>query len=288
MPGKLIMRSAPFALLAVVSGCCSIENVDCRPSFSGCCRDVTDQVIAEPFLSEPVSAPQAESIATQQAPAPYEPVVRWPGSASGLVYDWSNGNSRDLERRGKAKIDKEGIMQLSSGACLPKGRNAKLLEACSRSDELSLEVTLMTSQSSQSGPARIVSFSRDANARNFTLGQEGENLVLRLRTERNDQNGTNPQVTLTKIVTGEPMHVVVSYRSGELLCFVNGEQVKKSGELKGDFHNWEPMTLILGDEVNGDRDWQGSIERLAIRNRFIDADEAARQFELTQQDLGSE
>jgi len=133
-----------------------------------------------------------------------------------------------------------------------------------------------------------VSFSRDSNERNFTLGQDGGNLVLRLRTVRNDKNGTNPQITLTRIVTGEPMHVVVSYRPGELLCCVNGKPVKKTGELRGDFHNWEPMTLILGDEVNGSRDWQGSIDRVAIRSRFLDADEAALQFELTQQSLSAE
>lgn len=288
MPRKLIMMTATLAMLAVVSGCCSIESGDCCPSFTGCCRDLTGPVVAEPFLCEPVAAPLAESTAAQPAQAPYEPVVRWPGNASGLVYEWSNGNGSSLERRGKAKIDKNGVMQLSRGAYLPQGLNAKLLEACSRSDELSVEVTLMTEKKNQKGPARIVSFSKDANARNFTLGQEGENLVLRLRTERNDKNGTNPQVTLGRIITGEPMHVIVSYRSGDLRFFVNGQQVKKTGELKGDFHNWEPMALVLGDELNGGRDWQGSIERLAIRSRTLNADEAARQFELTQQALSSD
>jgi hypothetical protein len=79
------------------------------------------------------------------------------------------------------------------------------------------------------------------------------------------------------------MHIVISYRAGLLQCYVkvNGKSVlTKSDELQGDFSNWEAMTLILGDEVNGDRDWKGSIERLAIRSRFLDGDEAARQFEL--------
>jgi hypothetical protein len=270
------MTAATLTLLAAASGCCSIENADCCPSFAGCCRDVTGPVMAEPYLSEPVAAP-----------TPYDPVIRWLGTAQGLVYEWSNGNGANLERRGKATIGKNGVMQLSGGAYLPKGLNAKLLESCSRTDELSIEVTLMTNNKKQSGPARIVSFSRDANERNFTLGQDGDKLILRLRTERNDKNGTNPQVTLGEIVTGEPMHVVVSYRAGQLLCCVNGKPVKKTGELQGDFHNWEPMALILGDEVNGGRDWQGSIERLAIRSRFLDADEAARQFELTQQGLST-
>ena len=289
MPRKLMMMTATLAMLAAVSGCCSIESADCCPSFAGCCRDLTGPVLAEP-LSEPVAvvAPEYDPPAlTVASPTPQEPVVRWPGNASALIYEWSNGNGSTLQRRGKAKIDKNGVMQLSRGAYLPQGYNAKLLEACSRADELSGEVTLMTGKKNQKGPARIVSFSKDANARNFTLGQEGENLVLRLRTERNDKNGTNPEVTLGRIITGEPMHVIVSYRSGDLRFFVNGELVKKTGQLKGDFHNWEPMALVLGDELTGGRDWQGSIERLAIRSRALGADEAAKQFELTQQALNA-
>lgn len=285
---KLIMMTTTLALLAVVPGCCSIENTDCCPSFGGCCRDVTGPIIAEPFLSEPVAAPMADPTSIQPAPAPIEPVVRWPGNAQGLILEWNNGNGASMEHRGKAKIDQHGIMQLSGGAFLPKGLNAKLLETCSRSDELSIEVTMITNGKNQKGPARIVSFSKGANERNFTLGQEDDNLVLRLRTERNDKNGTNPQITLAKITPGEPMHVVVSYRAGQLLCCVNGKPVKKTGELQGDFHNWTPMALILGDEANGGRDWQGSIERLAIRSRFLDIDEARQLFELTQQSLASE
>lgn len=289
MPRKLMMMTATLAMLAVVSGCCSTENADCCPSFAGCCRDLTGPVPAEP-LSEPVAvaAPEYDPPSlTVATPTPAEPVVRWPGDASALIYEWSNGNGNTLQRRGKAKIDRNGVMQLSRGAYLPQDYNAKLLESCSRSDELSVEVTLMTEEKNQNGPARIVSFSKDANARNFTLGQEGKNLVFRLRTERNDKNGTNPQVTLGSIITGEPMHVIVSYRSGDLRFFVNGQQVKKTRELKGDFHNWEPMVLVLGDELDGGRDWQGSIERLAIRSRALNADEAAKQFELTQQALSS-
>lgn len=132
----------------------------------------------------------------------------WPGNSSDLIYHWSKGDRGSVVGRGKAKIDKHGAMQLSGGAyLLPAEVNAKLLEVCKRSGELSIEVVLKTSNTSQSGPARIVSFSQDANLRNFTLGQEGEtsgskgdNLVLRLRTAKNDHNGTNPQVKLGKIV----------------------------------------------------------------------------------------
>ena len=287
MPIRTILSTAGFTLFAAASGCRTIEYSEVFPCVTAGCGNCNGPVVVEPFLREPVAAPVAEACSIP-APVPSQPQPAWPGTSTGLIYEWSHGNPADLEQRGKFRIDKSGVMHLSGGAALPQGLNARLLEACSQSDELCLEITLMTDKQNQRGPARIVSFSRDLDSRNFTLGQDGDNLVLRLRTKHNNNNGTNPQVTLTKIVTGQPMHVVVSYRSGLILCCVNGRQVSKTDVLKGDFHNWEPMTLIMGDEVSGGRDWNGSIERLAIRNRFLNPAEAAQQFALTQQDLSSE
>ena len=278
MTKKSILTTATLTAFAVISGCCCVETTDCCPSLGGCGTEFTGPVLAEPIpvssetLSEPVAAPtEAES-------------AQWPGNDRGLIFAWRDGDASQLQRKGKAKIDRHGHMQLANGAYLPQGLNARLLEACSRSDELSIEITLLSKTASQSGPARIVSFSKDAHFRNFTLGQDGTNLVWRLRTAKNDKNGTNPEVRLAKITHGKPMHVVVSYRPGKLVCFVNGRQVSVAN-LQGDFHNWEPMHLIFGDEVTGDRDWNGSIERLAIRSRFIDDDEASGQFKLTQREL---
>ena len=149
----------------------------------------------------------------------------WPGNSSDLVYYWSKGDRGSVVAHGKANLDKHRMMPLKGGSYQPGGNDvdANLLDACIRSDELSLEVVLKTDVASQGGPARIVSFSRDANNRNFTRGQEGKslgskvnNLVFRLRTDKTDKNGTNPQLKLGKIATGKLMHVVVSYRPGQL------------------------------------------------------------------------
>jgi hypothetical protein len=45
----------------------------------------------------------------------------------------------------------------------------------------------------------------------------------------------------------------------------------------GALSNWEPMPLLAGDEKGGGRDWAGSLEAIAIYDRFIGAQEAAQR-----------
>jgi hypothetical protein len=51
-----------------------------------------------------------------------------------------------------------------------------------RASRLSVAVAASTADVNQHGPARIVTLSKNANERNFTLSQDGSNLVFRLRT----------------------------------------------------------------------------------------------------------
>ena len=90
----------------------------------------------------------------------------------------------------------------------------------------------------------------------------------------------NPQVNLAKIKPGEPMHVVVSYFPGNLHCYINGKLTYAGSDLQGDFSNWEPCHLLFGNEYEGDRNWQGELKGIAIYNRFVSPEEAARKYEL--------
>ena len=259
-PFHSVISSALILLAIGVAGCCTTgtgDSIDC------CCAPAPSCSVG------PVPHVHAEPVAP-----------RWPGNMKGLVFHWSDGQPSNLKRWGKARINDAGIMELSGGALLPRGVDGRLLEACSRSNELSVEVVLMTRNEKQAGPARIVSFSTDTGQRNFTLGQERGQLVFRLRTSRNDLNGTNPQVMLCPIRKDRPLHVIVTYRRDELVCFVDGRQVLKTDKVKGDFSNWSPQQLIFGNEITKDRDWSGTIERLAIRSRALSDTDARQQFEL--------
>ena len=83
-------------------------------------------------------------------------------------------------------------------------------------------------------------------------------------------------MSLCHIAAGQPQHVAVTYRPGEMVGYLNGNEVYRHGDVKGDFSNWSPHHLLLGDEWNGARDWGGALEGVAIFSRALSSDEVRR------------
>ena len=150
-----------------------------------------------------------------------------------------------------------------------------LLAACKKSNRFALAAAISVDDLRQEGPARIVSFSNGGFARNFTLGQEGEKLILRLRTASSGPNGMNPELTLGKIPRGKWLHVAVSYEPDKLTVWLNGQKAMASDQYRGDLASWEPMTLILGDEAKDPRPWKGRLSDVRLYSRTLGQDEVA-------------
>ena len=212
----------------------------------------------------------------------------WPGNTDGALFVWATGKSpgeiggiaSSVKPRDDARIGAGGEMVLGRGAMLAQGADKALLDACKASGRLSVEAVITPGDTKQGGPARIVSFSKDAYHRNFTLGQQKSTLVLRLRTTRTGINGMKPETNLCKVSAAKAHHVIVAYSPGKLSCYLNGKSVLQSERVRGDFSNWSPMHLLFGDEWDGNRRWSGKLQGLAIHARFIGAKEAAARHKL--------
>lgn len=216
------------------------------------------------------------------APKDLSAYSTWPGPTSGLQFRWQNGEeSSILKDSDDAFISETGAMVIGNGAFLAhEDVNKQLLNACQMTNQLTIEAVISISQMDQSGPARIISFSKNTAHRNFTLGQEGEHIVMRLRTPQTGLNGLNPQLTMCQIIPNKPLHIVVSYYPGNMYCYLNGELVYQASAVGGDFSNWEPCHLIFGNEYTGDRNWVGQIKNIAIYNRFVSHEEARCKYNL--------
>jgi len=214
--------------------------------------------------------------------------ARWPPSHDGLVFVWQHARTPDplaalgherpdhrLELAGRARPDRHFALRLAGGAARCAAADAELLARLQATDALTIEATLRPADLRQGGPARIVSFSRDSGSRNFTLGQQEDRLVLRLRTPRTGSNGNRPQQDLAPLRDDRLQHVLVSHADGRTRCWVDGEAVYDERRVEGDFRNWEPMRLVLGDEDSGGRDWAGTLEGVAIYDRAFDGERAA-------------
>lgn len=236
------------------------------------------------IASRTPTEPNAEHLAAMKA---------WPGDTSGMVFVWENskatnqvpgegdvGYSCRVKESDMAFYNRFHDMDLKGGAVFAEGMDKRLLSACKRTNQLSVEAVITPADLKQAGPARIISFSTDSGSRNFTLGQQDDQLIWRLRTPRTGGNGTSPETALCTLAAGVPHHVVVSYRPGRITCLVNGKPVSVKQAVRGDFSNWSAQHLLFGDEYSRDRDWAGRLEGIAIYSRAIGEAEAVRHYEL--------
>ncbi|QDU47898.1 LamG-like jellyroll fold domain-containing protein [Gimesia panareensis] len=217
----------------------------------------------------------------------------WPSNRRGLLFLFeTNGRPNQVQSitsgmnrsytvrpRGRAHLNHNGAMVLTGGAFLANDVDGEILEECRRTNQLSVEATIIPSSAKQRGPARIVTFSTDISQRDFTLGQQGDQLIVRIRTPQTGANGVGDTETGMPVATltpGQVNHVIVSYKPGRLVCYLNGKQTFETDQIQGDFRDWSAQHLLFGDEYGGQRDWSGTLEGVAIYNRFIEPEEAAQ------------
>lgn len=134
------------------------------------------------------------------------------------------------------------------------------------SGRLQIDLRVRPFASRQAGPARIVTLSPDPKSRNFTVGQDGDALILRLRTPWSTDNGT-PAVLVPRVfATGTWVEVRIDVRPGQLKIDV-GDTVHVRQRLPmTPLALWSPShKLALGNELTGDRPWYGEIARAAVR-----------------------
>ncbi|MFC1717722.1 LamG-like jellyroll fold domain-containing protein, partial [Candidatus Poribacteria bacterium] len=223
-----------------------------------------------------------------------EPSDAWPGNTDQIQFLWENSRAHnevfDEENQqhrlfrgllyGRARYGPHYQLELGRGYFRPDDVDDSLLRACKKSNQLAIEAVIHTRNLKQSGPARIISFSSGSGSRNFTLGQDKDKLILRLRTPKTGTNGTGPEFTLCTVKAGYTHHILLTYRPGSLIAYLDGKQVFSSEKDRGNFSNWEPQHLVFGDEHGGERDWAGSLEGVAIYSRFIPEAEAKRHYKL--------
>lgn len=134
---------------------------------------------------------------------------------------------------------------------------------------MTLDMSVTPADIRQGGPARIVSSSAGASHRNFTIGQEGDALVVRIRTENTDRNAAEQQIDVESAFrSGQRRHIIVAYDGTRTHIYIDGLLRFRGQRPSGSFSNWNfAYPLLLGNEVGGQRPWLGTIHRLAIYDR---------------------
>lgn len=215
----------------------------------------------------------------------------WPASREGLVFLWQTADAANLvsdpelgadraytlTATGGARLDAAFAM-LPAGGTFVLGRDeaARLRAAVQATNEISLEATVEAGATD----GRIVTWA-DERAINFWLEQSAGRLYFGLHAGGRGP-GAYPRVELLELPAGRPAHVVVSYRPGRLVAYLDGERAVESAELQTDFYHWRDVPLTFGDG-----DWRGRVDGVAIYDRVIGPEEAAEAHRLNRERLAA-
>jgi len=220
--------------------------------------------------------------------------LSWPSDERGLVFlasgdyrpnlvtDPVTGETRPcrVTAQYQAKVNHDFAMQLADGSFLAEPETSETVRvACQESGELTLEAIVQTAAVKQPGPRRIIAMSSGPDDYQFHLSQVDDRLVFGLKSAIADQPSKLREVTLYQFTDDAPHHVAVTYRDGQTICYVDGEGQPESSKIAGAFRDWAPQQLALGDDAEGGLDWAGTLEGVAIYNRFMSRNEALRNSE---------
>ena len=170
-----------------------------------------------------------------------------------------------------------GKAQASTGA------SAKLKNLVSQTGEYSIEAWVAPGNVVQED-MRIVSYSASLTNRNFNLGQTMYNYDFFNRTDLTSANG-DPQLSTPdadEVLQATLQHVVATFHpvTGRKI-YVNGVLVASLDPAPGGtVTNWDnSYAFVLGNEVSGNRMWNGVIRLVAIHNRELTSEQIVQNFE---------
>ncbi|MBN2306142.1 MAG: hypothetical protein JXQ72_16785 [Anaerolineae bacterium] len=160
----------------------------------------------------------------------------------------------------------------------------KIVSACRETDEITIEAWIKPANTTQDGPARIVTLSEDPYLRNFTLGQAADTgaadfYEARLRTSTHTTNGKPALVSPAGSLDTTLSHVVYTRdASGTARLYVDGV-LTVIGTVDGNLSNWDAeYRLALANEFGGNRVWLGDYYLVAIYNRALSRNEINQNF----------
>jgi hypothetical protein len=185
-----------------------------------------------------------------------------------------------------AELPAQGGILFPTPGIVRSVRPLDWVAAAMRSQRLDLTLRVRTFRPDQTGPARIFTLSADPYYRDLTIGQQGENLILRLRTPGTDLNGTRahdapfaelPGVFRTPAAWVE-IHLAIE--PGRLRLSAapeNGRPSHLETALAAQpLRDWDPSyRLALGGELTNERSWLGEIQHALVHTDGTAIDYAA-------------
>ncbi len=154
----------------------------------------------------------------------------------------------------------------------------KWLKSAIAKSKLDITLEFQTAKFDQKGPARILTISKDLHHRNLTIGQDGADLILRIRTLLSNQNGYPPYRIKDVFIDKKWQRLHISISPDTLTISVNNIDHIANFMPQNPISQWSPnYHLALGNELTNNRSWQGIIRHAVIESGGREIDYAKKE-----------
>jgi hypothetical protein len=220
------------------------------------------------------------------------PIALWKfeEGAGEIALDTSTvGPTMNLTLSGEAAWVSGGGIEFDGGKASSNPTDSRKLynelASGSGTQQYSIETWLIPANTTQEGPARIITYAGGTGERNFMLGQVMYSYVARNRSVNPDvtANGDPSLVTADADEDLQAMlqHVVLTYdQANGRRIFVNGVFTDDIDEVPADLLlNWNPgYTFALGNEVSNNRIWRGIVKFVAIYEDILTQEQMLQNY----------
>ncbi|PID59208.1 MAG: hypothetical protein CR986_06945 [Ignavibacteriae bacterium] len=209
-----------------------------------------------------------------------------------IIHDVSEvGDSLNLkiESQSTTTWAPNGIIIDSSSKLTQVSDNQKKYNSFKNSDEISFEIWLKPHLLNQSGPARIVTFSKNKFERNYGILQNGTKYEVWLRTTSTDDNGFPSLMSMDGVTQNKLTQLVFTLAYDDTAkLYINGELNSKKF-LEGSFSNWDSSySFQLANELVDEKPWLGRLNYLAIYNRALTEMEVLHNYNISIDGINNE
>jgi VanZ family protein len=148
----------------------------------------------------------------------------WRGTLSSLALLPGRDAAPGTSPAGAYHLPSPVSLDGSRATRLPADSARRFLDSAVERNAFTVVATIVSADTAQAGPARIVSYSRGPFHRNFDLGQDGRGIVFRVRTPSSGLNGMHPHAFTPPVLNSDrPTTIVASFDGAVSRIHVDGQ-----------------------------------------------------------------
>lgn len=154
------------------------------------------------------------------------------------------------ELEGVVKETPLGYRLVNGRVTYPANETGPLLQDLVRNGLFSAEIAFQPDfdfEGFPRNPVILFQLGKNKDSALFSITMEGRNLCLYFKTDQPPADRENHHYQIGDYNSPGPLHLVVTYRPGELTAYLNGEaRLQLRNEVNGTLKEWQPVEVVIG------------------------------------------